>query len=105
MKKLRMEQRPDGQRNLRPCVRRARRVRPRPVHAVYDIESGGKGMDYCEVREIRFPDHLGAGHPDDQPATVRHGGRWYCEDCYESLVLGGEPGARWWYEDGAEGRP
>lgn len=75
------------------------------MHAVYDIESGGKGMDYCEVREIRFPDHLGAGHPDDQPATVRHGGRWYCEDCYESLVLGGEPGARWWYEDGAEGRP
>jgi hypothetical protein len=47
------------------------------VHAVYDIESGGKGMDYCEVREIRFPDHLGAGHPDDQPATVRHGGRIY----------------------------
>jgi len=57
-------------------------------------------MNYCDVRKIWFPDHSGASHPDDQPATVKHGGHWYCEDCYDCLVLGGEPGARWWYEGG-----
>lgn len=62
-------------------------------------------MNYCEVREIRFPDHSGAGHHENQPATVRHRGHWYCEDRYECLVLGGELGARWWFEDGTEGRP